>query len=177
MTTAVMVVSPIFPRGDVSFLLDRNKVSVAKERLVVTGATYRGTDDKGRAFALSAGQAVQHSAQVPVIVMRHLQANLAMDSGSARVLANTARYDMAKERMDVAGPVRFSRSDGYTMTTSGLQIDLKTQTATGSAGVTGAVPAGTFTADRMNMNLPERRIVLQGRARLRMNGSRVVAPR
>jgi len=177
MITAVMVVSPIFPHGEVSFLLDRNKVAVAKERLAVASATYRGADDKGRAFSLSAGQAVQHSAQEPIVHMRDLQASLAMQDGPAQVQAPSARYNMSNERMDVSGPVRFSQSDGYKMVTSGVQIDLKTQNAVGSGGVTGTVPAGTFSADRMSVNLPERQIILQGRARLRMENKRFVLPR
>jgi lipopolysaccharide export system protein LptC len=50
----------------------------------VTSATYRGADDKGRRFELNAGQAVQHSAQVPIVEMRDLNASLAMDDGPAR---------------------------------------------------------------------------------------------
>lgn len=177
MITAVMVVSPIFPHGEVSFLLDRNKVAVAKERLSVASATYRGADDKGRAFSLSAGQAVQHSAAEPIVNMRDLRASLAMEDGPAQVQAPSARYDMGKERMAVDGPVRFSQSNGYQMVTSGLEIDLKTQNAVGSGGVTGSVPTGTFAADRMSVNLPERRIVLQGRARLRMTNQHFTLPR
>jgi len=177
MTTAVMVVSPIFPHGEVSFLLDRNKVAVAKERLSVTSATYRGTDDKGRPFELNAVQAVQHSAQVPIVEMRGLQASLAMESGPARVEAPSARYDLNRERMQVAGPVQFSESGGYSMRTSSVEIDLKTRRATANSGVTGTVPAGTFSADHMAVDLSSRNVVLEGRARLRMTPSRMKMPR
>ncbi|NOW45621.1 lipopolysaccharide export system protein LptC [Novosphingobium sp. SG751A] len=177
MVTAVMVVSPIFPHGEVSFLLDRNKVAVAKERLAVTSATYRGADDKGRPFALNAGQAVQHSAQVPIVEMRGLNATLAMESGPARVEAPSARYDINREVMQVAGPVRFSEGDGYRMQTSDVAINLKTRQATASGGVTGIVPAGTFAADHMAADISARTVVLQGRARLRMTPSKMKAPR
>lgn len=177
MITAVMVVSPIFPHGEVSFLLDRNKVAVAKERLSVASATYRGKDDKGRAFELSAGQAVQHSASVPVVEIQALKASLAMDSGPAHVQAPSARYDINQERMQVAGPVQFSESDGYRMQTSRVDIDLKTKRATGTGGVTGTVPAGTFSANHMTVDLSQRIVVLEGRARLRMTPSRMKLPR
>jgi lipopolysaccharide export system protein LptC len=148
MITAVMVVSPIFPHGEVSFLLDRNKVAIAKERLAVTAASYRGADDKGRAFELNAGQAVQHSAQVPIVEMRDLNASLAMDSGPARVQAPSARYFLNGERMEVAGPVQFVENDGYSMRTSSVDINLKTRQASAAGGVTGTVPAGTFRPTR-----------------------------
>lgn len=168
MTTAVMVVSPIFPHGEVSFLLDRNKVAVAKERLSVTSATYRGTDDKGRAFELNAGQAVQHSSQVPIVEMRDLNASLAMENGPAQIDAPSANYDIKKETMQVEGPVRLSKSDGYRMLANHVSIDLRTSRAVSTGGVTGAVPTGTFSAERMSADLEGRTVALEGRAHLRM---------
>ena len=39
---AVMMITPLFPRNEVSFLLDRNKVAITSDRLKVSDATYRG---------------------------------------------------------------------------------------------------------------------------------------
>ena len=50
---ATMLIAPLKPRGEISFLLDRNKVAVANDRLSVSEAVYRGEDTKGRPFALS----------------------------------------------------------------------------------------------------------------------------
>jgi lipopolysaccharide export system protein LptC len=47
---AVMVLSPLAPRGEISFLLDRTKVAVVQDRLKVVSAMYRGADNKGRTF-------------------------------------------------------------------------------------------------------------------------------
>jgi lipopolysaccharide export system protein LptC len=44
---AVMVVWPLFPHNSVSFLLDRNKVQVTENRLMVQNAAYRGKDQRG----------------------------------------------------------------------------------------------------------------------------------
>lgn len=177
MITAVMVVSPIFPHGEVSFLLDRNKVAITTERLSVRTATYRGADNKGQPFELSAGQAVQHSAQEPVVVMQDLHATLTTDRGPARVEAPSARYDMAKDHMQVQGPVHFSESDGYRMQTSNVELDLKTRKAWSNHGVTGTLPTGTFSADRMAVDISGRTVVLQGRAHLNMKqGLRKLAP-
>ena len=48
---ALMIVTPLSPRGEVSFLLDRNKVEVIDERLRVDNAMYRGADAEGRPFS------------------------------------------------------------------------------------------------------------------------------
>ena len=52
---ALMIITPLSPRGEVSFLLDRNAVSVIEERLSVDNAMYRGRDDNGRPFSITAG--------------------------------------------------------------------------------------------------------------------------
>src|SRR3546814_9500882 len=54
---AVLIFSPFTQRSEVSFLLAKDKVEVAKERMRVTRAEYRGQDTKGRPFALVAGSA------------------------------------------------------------------------------------------------------------------------
>ena len=64
---AVMLLVPLAPRGEVSFLLDRNKVAVTQDRLTADNAGYRGKDDKGRAFVITARDALQKSASVPVV--------------------------------------------------------------------------------------------------------------
>ena len=58
---AVLVFSPFTQRSEVSFLLAKDKVEVAKERMKVVRAEYRGQDTKGQPFALIADSAVQKS--------------------------------------------------------------------------------------------------------------------
>ncbi len=168
MVLAVMVVTPMFPRGEVSFLLDRTKVAMTSERLAVQQATYRGTDDQGRAFALNAGQAVQHSANVPLVAMRDLVATMQMKDGPTQLAAKTGEYEIDKERVTVSGPVQFASQDGYRLTTSSVAVDLKARRATGTGGVNGSLKSGTFSADRMVVDLTDRRVTLQGRAHFRM---------
>jgi lipopolysaccharide export system protein LptC len=168
MVLAVMIITPIFPRGEISFLLDRTKVAMTHERLLVNHANYRGEDDQGRAFSLSAGQAVQHSARVPVVQMQDLVARMQMADGPTDVTAKIGSYEMDKERVLVSGPVQFSSADGYRMTTSAVAVDLKSRRAFGAGGVSGSMQTGTFGADRMGVDLNARTVTLEGRAHLRM---------
>ena len=73
---ATMLIAPLSPRGEVSFILDRNKVDTARDRLRVDNAMYRGRDEQGRPFSLTAGEAVQRSASVPVVRLSELTARL-----------------------------------------------------------------------------------------------------
>ena len=102
---AVMVLAPLSPRGEISFLLDRNKVAMVEDRLRVASAMYRGQDNKGRNFSVTAGNAVQHSARVPVVEMKDLVARLLLADGPAVVNAQNGNYDVRRQFVDVMGPV------------------------------------------------------------------------
>ncbi|WP_017664404.1 LPS export ABC transporter periplasmic protein LptC [Porphyrobacter sp. AAP82] len=165
---ALMVITPLSPRGEVSFLLDRNKVALIDERLSVDNAMYRGRDNQGRPFSLLAGEAVQRSSAEGLVRMRDLVAQLLLAEGPARLAADGGTYDIDAETVTVEGPVRLTASDGYAMTASGVSVDLKSRTMLGREGVSGAIPAGTFSANTLRADLAARTITLEGRARFTM---------
>lgn len=173
---ALMVITPLSPRGEVSFLLDRNKVALIDERLSVDNAMYRGRDNQGRPFSLLAGEAVQRSSVEGLVRMRDLVAQLLMADGPARLSADGGTYDIDAETVTVDGTVRLSASDGYAMTARGVSVDLKSRTMQGSAGVAGEVPAGTFSADALKADLAARTIALDGNVRLTMIPGRLRKP-
>jgi len=165
---AVMILSPLGPRGEVSFLLDRKNAAVTNDRIDVDRAMYRGTDNNGRLFEVTAGRAVQSSPTVPVVALDNLAAQLQLAEGPARLVAAHGSYDFSRERVSSADPVGFTAADGYRMTMKNVDIDLRTRKATGAGGVEGSVPTGTFSADSIVADLAERTVALQGNARLRM---------
>lgn len=173
---ATMLVTPLSPRGEVSFLLDRNKVAIAQDRLRVDNAMYRGQDSKGRPFSLSAGSAVQASAREPVVRMTNLTARLLLADGPAVLNAPAGHYDIDKEVVAVDGVMRFTAADGYRMSASDVSIDLKARTLRGQGRVEGAVPAGTFSADRIVADIGARTVALEGNARLQMTPGRLRLP-
>jgi lipopolysaccharide export system protein LptC len=165
---ALMVITPLSPRGEISFLLDRNKVAVIDERLRVDNAMYRGADDKGRPFSLTAGEAVQRSSIEGIVRMQDLVARILLPEGPARLSAEAGAYDLEDEVMSVTGPVRLTAADGYRMVTRGVSVDLPARRMVGAGGVEGAIPAGTFSADRLEADLAARTVTLEGNARLQM---------
>jgi lipopolysaccharide export system protein LptC len=165
---ALMIVTPLSPRGEVSFLLDRNKVSIAEDRLRVDNAVYRGADARGRPFSVSAGEAVQHSVEQPVVRMRDLVARMLLQEGPAVLTADLGRYNYSTERVLVDSQVNLTAADGYRMTASGVAVDLADKTLVGSGGIEGATPAGTFSANSLRADLDARTVTLEGNARLRM---------
>ena len=173
---ALMIFTPLAPRGEVSFLLDRNKVAIAEDRLSVTNAMYRGQDTKGQPFSLTAGEAVQRSASDPVVRMRDLEARILLDQGPAVLSAQSGSYNIDQERVLIDGLVQFTAADGYRMVARNVSIDLENKSLLGEGKVEGAIPAGTFSADRIMADLGERTIMLDGHARLRMAPGKLRMP-
>ncbi|MCZ8137055.1 MAG: LPS export ABC transporter periplasmic protein LptC [Porphyrobacter sp.] len=165
---ALMVITPLSPRGEVSFLLDRNKVALIDERLSVDNAMYRGRDNQGRPFSLMAGEAVQRSSAEGLVRMQDLVAQMVLSDGPARLSAGGGTYDIDAETVAVDGPVRLTASDGYAMVARGVSVDLKAKLMRGDEGVSGEVPAGTFSADTIRADLGARTLTLDGNARLTM---------
>lgn len=165
---AFMIITPLSPRGEVSFLLDRNKVAIIEERLRVDNAMYRGQDNKGQPFTLTAGEAVQKSQSEGVVRMSDLVARVVLPEGPARIGAQAGNYAIEDEVVAVSGPVTMTAADGYRMTANNVSVSLESRRMTGSNGVEGSIPAGTFRADRIEADMVERTIALDGNARLRM---------
>ncbi|WP_419808998.1 LPS export ABC transporter periplasmic protein LptC [Sphingomonas sp.] len=165
---AFLVMAPIYQSGDVSFVLDKNKVAVAHERLKIQAAQYRGQDAKGQAFTLNAGSAVQRTSAQPVVELTRLDAGLQLPDGPARLHADRGRYDMDSEQVHVDGPIQFRAADGYALDTSDATLDLKARRLQSGGVVTGTVRQGTFSANRLHADLSGRTVTLDGNARLRI---------
>jgi lipopolysaccharide export system protein LptC len=166
---AFLVMAPLTTAGDVSFVLDKNKVEVAKERLKIQRAQYRGSDAKGQPFTLNAGSAVQRSSAEPIVEINKLAAQIRLQDGPATLTAPTGRYDMESERVKVDGPIAFRGPNNYTLDTQDATVDLKTRKLRSTEGVTGTVSQGSFSANRLDADLEARTVTLRGNARLRVN--------
>ncbi|WP_324828716.1 LPS export ABC transporter periplasmic protein LptC [Qipengyuania zhejiangensis] len=173
---AFMVITPLGPRGEISFLLDRDKVAVIKERLRVDNALYRGEDNQGRPFSLTAGEAVQRSSAEGIVRMDDIVARLLLQDGPARLEAEAGQYNIDQQTVSVIGPMRMVAADGYRMVARDVSVNLENKTLTGSGGVEGAIPAGTFSGDRLTADLSARTISLSGNARLRMEPGKLRMP-
>jgi lipopolysaccharide export system protein LptC len=165
---AFLVTAPLLMGGDVSFVLDKNKVAMSPQRLLTAAADYRGEDAKGRRFELHAGSAVQRSSAEPVVQLNQLSARLDLTDGPATLVADKGRYLLNDDQVLIDGPIKFQTTDGYVLNTNDATIDLKTRQLESGGAVTGNTPTGTFRADRLHADLDKRVISLDGNAHLRM---------
>ena len=162
---AIMVLAPLSPRGEISFLLDRTKVAMVDDRMRALGALYRGEDDRGRSFSVTAGSAVQRSASRQLVEMKDVTARMLLDDGPAMLVAEAGTYDFGHQQIAVPGPVNM-----------GAAIDLDHRRLVSNGPVEGRVPIGTFSADHFVADLDSRDIRLDGHAHLHMVPGKLSLP-
>ena len=165
---AFLALAPLDREGDVSFILDKNKVDNAPERMRVEEARYTGEDNKGQPFQIVAQRALQQTSDVPVVDIWGMMARLGLSQGPLSIAANKARYDLDQQKVMVQGPVRVSGPDGYQLATRDVLVDLKSRNLSSNGGVSGRMELGEFQAGRLRADLGERTVVLDGGARLKI---------
>ena len=163
---AFLAMAPLSKTTEISFILDKDKVDVAKERMRVEEARYRGQDSQGRPFTIAAKSAVQATSQDPIVDVLGMMARIGLESGPATIRADKGRYNIETETVNVTGPVVMTAADGYRIETRDVAVNLDTHRAQSQGAVDGRMPLGTFSADRMAADLEDRTVTLTGNARL-----------
>jgi lipopolysaccharide export system protein LptC len=163
---AYLFLSPLQKKQEISFLLDKNKVETAKERLRLQQAQYRGQDNQGRPFSIDAAQAVQASSSDPVVEIGGMAARIALAEGLATIEAERGRYNMTAQKVDIPGSILVKAPDGYQLDTRGVSVDFNTRIVRSAGRVEGRMKLGSFSADRMVADIGKREVQLNGRARL-----------
>jgi lipopolysaccharide export system protein LptC len=164
----LLAISPFERRGDVSFILDKNEVEQARERMRVEQARYTGEDNKGQQFLIVADRAVQQSSNVPVVTIEGMRARLELSRGPLSIAALKGRYDLEQEMVAVDGPIRVLGPDGYRLATRDVTVNLDERTMQSRGAVSGEIPLGQFQAGNLSADLDERTVRLNGGVRLKI---------
>jgi lipopolysaccharide export system protein LptC len=165
---AVLAFSPFSGKQELSFVLDKKKVDLSRERMRLVEALYRGEDSNGRPFSLRAGSAVQKSSASPTLDMTSLTAQILLNDGPASIDAQRGVYDLGKETMRVNGPLAV-KSPGYDIVASNVELSLKDKSMQSFGPVSGRTKVGTFNAARMSADLDTRVVRLDGGVHLRID--------
>jgi len=165
---AFLAVAPLKDKGDVSFILDKNKVENAPERMRVESARYLGSDNRGQKFEITAGRAIQRSSDVPIVDLRSMFARLALEQGPLMIAADRGRYNLDMQRIVIDGPMQVVGPDNYRLATSDVSVDLKNREVRSDGPVSGQTRLGPFEAGRLRADLGSRTVVLDGGARLKI---------
>lgn len=163
---AFLAFAPLTVGRDISFVLSKDRVDVARERMRVTAAAYRGNDNQGRPFELDAASAVQATSRDPIVRLTTLNAKIQQTEGPATIRAGRGRYDMNTQNIAIDGPVQFDGAGGYKITTRDVLLNMGDRTLESRGPVQGTMPLGRFSADKLRAQLDDRIVHLEGRVRL-----------
>lgn len=163
---AFLFFSPLAEKQEVSFMVQKNEIEHAEERLKLSQVTYRGQDNEGRPFILSAHSGVQQTSANQVVDITDMEAQMQLESGPARLQAPRAQYLMDRDHVNVIGPLTLTAADGYRIETRDVNVDMRARTMQSRGAVDGQMPLGHFTGGQMQVDLPSRTVVLTGRPRL-----------
>ena len=164
----MLAIAPFDQRGDVSFILDKNEVEQARERMRVEQARYTGEDNKGQRFLIIADKAVQQSSNVPVVAIEGMRARLDLARGPLSIAALRGHYDLEREMVAVDGPIQVVGPDGYRLATRDVAVDLDKRVMNSKGRVSGTMPLGRFEAGSLSADLDERTVRLNGGVRLKI---------
>ena len=165
---AVLAVAPLDKRGDVSFILDKKKVENAPERMRVETARYVGADDKGQHFQITAQNAIQRSSDTPIVDITGMVAHRGLERGPLVMAANQGRYNLDTQQVAIDGPIRVQGPDGYKLQTRDVTVNMKNRQLASKGPVAGEMRLGQFQAGQLHADLGERKVVLDGGARLKI---------
>ena len=166
---AMLVVSPFSNTQEMSFVLAKDEVNMAKERMRLTNAMYRGEDSRGRPFTLRGGSAVQKSSAEPIIRLTDLSGQILMASGPSQLVAGQGYYNLETEKVRVEGPLSYTGGDGFKLTASNVEFAMKTRQIESFGPVNGSTKVGTFRAAKLRADVDVRIVRLEGGAHLRID--------
>lgn len=164
----LLLVAPFDKQGDTSFILDKNKVDEAEERMRVEAARYTGEDKEGRPFLIVADRAIQQTSDVPIVMIEGMQARLDLTDGPLDIKALRGMYDLDGEKVEINGPVKVVGPDNYSLAANDVMVDLNRRTMHSNKPVTGTMKLGDFRAGSMTADLDQRVVRLDGGVRLKI---------
>jgi lipopolysaccharide export system protein LptC len=165
---AFLAMAPLDKSGDVSFILDKNQVENAPERMRVEQARYVGEDNRGQKFLIVANRALQRTSEQPIVDIWGMLARFGLAQGPVTVAANQGQYNLDQQKVRIQGPVRVAGPEGEQLVTRDVTVDLKQNVMTSDGGVAGRMELGQFEAARLRADLNDRTVVLDGGARLKI---------
>lgn len=164
----ILAVAPFEQRSEISFILDKDKVAEAEERMRVDNARYSGTDSTGRQFEIIANSGIQQSTKVPIVAIDGMRARLDLAKGPLGIAANKGRYDLDAKTVAVDGPIAVRGPDGYRLSTRDVTVDFNQRTMQSKGPVNGSMELGEFTAGQLSADLDQKTVSLNRGVRLKI---------
>ncbi len=161
-TGLLVFLLPLLHKQPLTIHVARDKLERHRGAIVVLAPRYRGVDDKGRPFMISAARALQATVEAPDVLLDELSLNLVMADGrTVSLTAPHARYFPERDRV-VLTRLEGRSSDGYVFRSADGTLAIKERRLSLAGPVVGSGPLGRFTAHGAVYDAESRRLVLEG---------------
>ncbi len=161
-TGLLVFLLPLLHKQPLTIHVARDKLERHRGAIVVMAPRYRGVDDKGRPFMISAARALQTTVDAPDVLLEDLSLNLVMADGrTVSLTAPHARYFPEQDRV-VLARLEGRSSDGYVFHSADGTLAIKDRRLSLAGPVVGSGPLGRFTAHGAVYEAESRRLVLEG---------------
>lgn len=137
------------------------------ENLYMVKARYQGSDDKSRFYTLTAESARQVSATSDLVALEGPTAKITLkDKSKISMRANAGAFYKDKKLLVLFGDVEITHSNGYTVKTEEMEINMAKGTARGTKPIRAFGPLGTLSAAGFRILGNGKRVLFTGKARL-----------
>ncbi len=138
---------------------------LAQSRMV--NPRFRGVDDQGQPFALSADVATPSTRGPDLTELENPRGDLARSDGSwVALTASEGIYDRARRLLDLGGRVTVFHDQGYEVQTSKMHFNIATSIIEGNEPVSGQGPDTEFQSEGFRIEDRGMRVFLTGEARV-----------
>lgn len=129
--------------------------------------TFSSVDEKNQPYSVTADRASQNRENPDLIELEKPVANLAMNDGTKlEGQASAGLYEQKSQKLNLEGAVKIAHSNGYTLSTEELRVDMATQQAWSGQNVHIAGPDGTLDATGLEGGTAEGTLVFTGPAKI-----------
>jgi len=155
-------------QSTIAILEDSQKESLQTIRKnELSSPKFESVDNKNQPFTITAARAVQADDDEDILLLERPVGELQLNTGGRVTLkSESGKYWQEQEQLELQENVELSNSDGYTMGTAQLSIDLDASTARSETDVSGFGPAGTLVAKGLHADNAAGVLVFNGPARL-----------
>ena len=140
------------------------------ENLYMVNARYLGSDAKSRFYTLTADSARQVSTGSDLIALEGPKAKITLeDKSKISMRANAGAFYKKKKVLVLFGDVNILHSNGHTVKTNEMEINMTEGTARGTKPIRAYGPLGTLSATGFRILGNGKRVLFTGKARLTIN--------
>lgn len=171
---AALVAWPLFEQQTQPVLQqvpkNTQKPTMAEPALTVVKPEFRGVDNQQRPYHIVAEQVQQGVDTTQPATLKNTTATLKLSTSSQLTLnAQQAIFNKAANSLQLSGQVTLQNTQGYTINTESLDVDLNQKTATSQTPMQAIGPAGTLTGTGLSLEKDGQLLRVLGPAKLVLN--------